>query len=196
MTMSDASGVVGDALAEGIASFLRGIAKGTDDKSTFWRLSHQFLRDIWLHEQHHKPPKLSAPLGEVKDSLDGLELVLARIASMSGIDSTLRVQDAKKWLREQGEHGKTIASMFGSLSKVRNAQAHPRAFKILASLELLAEKSQMQEADKQAPEILAVSPRESSTDADWGEQDVLQMKLLEPRRLGRGALAGSLRCDN
>jgi hypothetical protein len=137
--MADTPCAVDTALACSVASFLQGIAVGGGDKVTQLRLSHQFLRDVWLHERPDLRRNFSPSVGEpVNGSLDGMELILSRIAQMSGEEDTMKVQDAKKWLRTLGEEGKSIASWIGSLSKVRNAQAHPRIFKILAALERLS----------------------------------------------------------
>jgi hypothetical protein len=64
------------------------------------------------------------------DGIDSLDFVLTGIQRQMGRASNVRVDEAKKWLRDRG--GSSTASLLSKLSKLRNVQAHPLALRILS----------------------------------------------------------------
>ena len=72
------------------------------------------------------------------EAICGLEIVLAAFPRL--FYKQANVTEAKDFLRKQfGDEGRKLASQISALSKARNAQAHPRAYRILAALEQLAQ---------------------------------------------------------
>ena len=64
------------------------------------------------------------------DCVDDLDFALDGLRRLRGGASPWKVEDAKRWLREQG--GNSIASLLGKLSKGRNIRSHPLARRIVA----------------------------------------------------------------
>jgi hypothetical protein len=123
-----------------IGSFVRGIFIGCPDTATGRRLCHQLLRDAWQLERSPQAAK-TAGRGDgqfdARDALDGLEVVLVNIKGHMGANGAVRIEDARRWLRDKGEPGRAVASMVGKLSKLRNTQAHPLAHRILEAIQAL-----------------------------------------------------------
>ena len=72
--MAEMSVGVDCALVSCIASFLRGIEQGADEKVVRMRLSHQFLRDVWLHER----PRPDVARGQEQELGDSIQWTMAR----------------------------------------------------------------------------------------------------------------------
>ena len=129
------------ALAEGL---IAGVFAGSPDSLTARRPCQQLLRDAWQFERtawsgaSGSRLVASSTAHAADDAIDELEVVLIEIRRVMDCSEPVNVQAAKRWLRDQGDRGTAVASMLSKLSKLRNAQAHPLARRVLGELECLA----------------------------------------------------------
>lgn len=133
-----------------IGSLVRGIFIGCRDPATGRRLCHQLLRDAWQLEAAKTAGRGDSQF-DARDALDGLEMVLVNIKGHMGANGAVRIEDAKRWLRDKGEPGRAVASMVGKVSKLRNTQAHPLAHRILEAIQALVAADHPKEALCHAP---------------------------------------------
>ena len=88
------------------------------------------------------------------------EQVLSAIATRMESPSA-SVQEAKVWLRACGKEGRDCAAQLGTLSKLRNAAAHPLSLRLLERVERL-EVPELKEQSCDVPTVSTESGDEAS----------------------------------
>ncbi len=111
-----------------ITAMVLGIYAGAPNAAEARRLIHAFLGAVWNSERP-KTRRLETAATE------GLEAVLVAVGRIAQLDHKPNIEDAKTWLRKQGNKGKRLTGRRSKLSKVRNAMAHPGAYQLLRDIE-------------------------------------------------------------
>ena len=114
-----------------LVDMLKGIYMGCPDRHEARRLADRLVGVAWHTER--KKGEASSPVSH--DAIDGLEVVVAKVRELAGHHGIMKVDDAKRWLRNIGPAGAGLAAQLGKLSKVRNAQGHPAAHQLVVAIE-------------------------------------------------------------
>ena len=119
-----------------------------------------------------------------------LEDILQFVGVSSGAEDPVDIAGAKRWLRDHGQRGRTLASRLGKLTTVRNAQCHPRPGTLLEAVRRLnvsAEPDGVSEGRclQRTPlrEASTSAAAESLCSGNWLSDDSLQSEVLPPVRV-------------
>ena len=125
------------------------------------------------------------------EALDDMETVLAEIKTAGQLQGVITVEQAKRWLRERGQRGAKAAATLASLSRMRNARAHPKAQQLVAEVKLIAVHTNTSAQAIASGEANSPEGRHGDRPLDWQAFEVLQARVAQLEiKLGASSTTG------